>query len=431
VQNDGATGLAGITVRLLNMGGQVIATTDTDENGFYLFEQLVPGEYQVIVDAYDPDLPPGLGLTTPEGYTVLLHPGEQYLDADFGFCQQLGGICDCPEFILFETERDRQVEIYRLDPSGEAINISRHPATDREPARSPDSRWVAFQSARDGRWQIYMANANGQLLQRLTHVNADTVDPQWAPDCGTLRLAYQSKERGNWDIHVLDVSTMADRRLTDSLADDVNPNWSPKDQRIAFESNRDGHWQIYIMNHDGSDQRRLITSNADDRYPVWSHDGSMLAFESNRDGRWQVYVFNLATGEVINASQGMGYEVNPAWSPDDSRIAFQSSRYGSWDILVVNADGSGLVRLTDSWQDEVVPTWSCDGTEVIFQGEIEEENWGTQTWNWELFGISADGSGTPHRLTNLWPFDGIPVWCLPENDGRRIFNRWLPWKVAF
>jgi protocatechuate 3,4-dioxygenase beta subunit len=47
VVDGGETGISGVTVRLLNGSGTVLATTTTDANGNYLFSNLIPGDYLV------------------------------------------------------------------------------------------------------------------------------------------------------------------------------------------------------------------------------------------------------------------------------------------------------------------------------------------------------------------------------------------------
>jgi len=46
-QGTGETGIAGLLVELLDSAGNVVATTTTDANGDYLFDNLLPGDYQV------------------------------------------------------------------------------------------------------------------------------------------------------------------------------------------------------------------------------------------------------------------------------------------------------------------------------------------------------------------------------------------------
>ncbi len=47
VQDAGEDPLAGVTVRLLNADGDVVATTTTDANGYYLFDELPAGDYRL------------------------------------------------------------------------------------------------------------------------------------------------------------------------------------------------------------------------------------------------------------------------------------------------------------------------------------------------------------------------------------------------
>lgn len=53
VQDRGEAGVAGVLVKLLSTGGKTLATTRTDANGKYLFDDLKPGAYKV--KFYAPD----------------------------------------------------------------------------------------------------------------------------------------------------------------------------------------------------------------------------------------------------------------------------------------------------------------------------------------------------------------------------------------
>ena len=67
----------------------------------------------------------------------------------------------------FSPEDDR--EIYVMDDDGgKLLNLSQDPAKDQLPAWSPDGTRVVFYSDRDGKTNIYMANADGSGLRRLT-----------------------------------------------------------------------------------------------------------------------------------------------------------------------------------------------------------------------------------------------------------------------
>jgi TolB protein len=76
------------------------------------------------------------------------------------------------------------------------------------------------------------------------------------------------------DVYVVDANGTSLRRLTTSPGDDFDPSWSPDGTRIAFRRERSGEPEIWIMNADGTQQRRLT----DGLSPAWSPDGSLVAF---------------------------------------------------------------------------------------------------------------------------------------------------------
>lgn len=93
VQDAGESGIAGVTVELKD-GAAVIATTTTDANGGYIFTDVVPGTYEVVV--VNTTLPAGLsanptynedtGTTAPDDTTaVTVAAGAEHLTADFGY----------------------------------------------------------------------------------------------------------------------------------------------------------------------------------------------------------------------------------------------------------------------------------------------------------------------------------------------------------
>lgn len=96
MQDDGESGVAGVTVELLDAIDEVIATTTTDAAGFYLFDDLVNGDYRVKFvlpagylfttndagsgDDLDSDADPVTGRTA----LVSLESGEHRRDVDAG-----------------------------------------------------------------------------------------------------------------------------------------------------------------------------------------------------------------------------------------------------------------------------------------------------------------------------------------------------------
>jgi dipeptidyl aminopeptidase/acylaminoacyl peptidase len=84
------------------------------------------------------------------------------------------------------------------------------------------------------------------------------------------QIAFFSERDGNANIYVMNADGSGLTRLTDDLADDSNPSWSPDGTKIAFASAKDANLEIYLMNAtDGSGQTRLTYTNAAEAEPDW------------------------------------------------------------------------------------------------------------------------------------------------------------------
>ncbi|MBW4647660.1 MAG: carboxypeptidase regulatory-like domain-containing protein [Kastovskya adunca ATA6-11-RM4] len=91
VQDPGEPGISGITINLRDANGNVIATTTTDANGNYTFNNLPAGTYTVAV----PNPPTGFNATpTTAPGSITLAAGQNIDSADFGFRQPNGSIGD-------------------------------------------------------------------------------------------------------------------------------------------------------------------------------------------------------------------------------------------------------------------------------------------------------------------------------------------------
>jgi dipeptidyl aminopeptidase/acylaminoacyl peptidase len=259
---------------------------------------------------------------------------------------------------------------------------------------------IAFVSLRDRNNELYIMNADGSGLARLTDNPAVDYDPACSPD-GT-RLAFMSRRDGNNEIYVMDSDGSSVIRLTNNAAEDWDPAWSRDGGRIAFVSDRAGNAEIYIMSATGGGVTRVTGNTIGDRWPSWSPDGNHIVLASPRGGNDELLIKDLLSGDVTRLTNNPADDWDPEWSPDGSRIAFVSDRDGNEEIYVVDADGGGVTRLTNNPGVDIAPAWSPDGRRIAFVSYT-----GT---NGEIYVMNADGSGVT-RVTNNPADDWDPTWC--------------------
>lgn len=259
--------------------------------------------------------------------------------------------------IAFQTKRDGNFEIYTAAPDGkDPHNITLHPGHDGEPAWSPDHTRIAFDSDRSGNFDVWVMNADGSGAVQLT--TEPTLDgyPTWSPD-GT-RIAFTSFRDGNSEIYVVGADGTDPHRLTKNLADDSRPVWSPDGAHLAFHSDRDGNYEIYLMNPDGTDQRDLSNSVGSDKNPSWAPNGARLAFDSTRDGaRPELYVMGADGALPVRLTTNDDADSWPVWSPDGGKLLYETDMESDLELHVVGAGGGESRRITDSPGEDAEPAW--------------------------------------------------------------------------
>lgn len=180
--------------------------------------------------------------------------------------------------IVFRSDRDGNNEIYKMNADGSSqVRLTSNTASDFAPSFSPDGAEIAFQRFTSGTAvgqgnEIFKMNADGQGQINLT-ANAAAVNdgsPEWSPDGS--RIAFQSNRNGDFDIYTMTATGSSVTRLTTHVAADRNPVWSPSGSHLAFESERDGSSQIYTMTANGSGQARRTSGNATELTPSWQGD---------------------------------------------------------------------------------------------------------------------------------------------------------------
>ncbi|HEX6644644.1 MAG TPA: Ig-like domain-containing protein, partial [Gemmatimonadales bacterium] len=212
--------------------------------------------------------------------------------------------------------------IHQIPPgSGELVTIHSDGAANIEPAWSPDRSRIAFSSSRAGTFDLYVMDADGANVTRVTADSGSESAPAWSPD-GT-RLYFVSDQGGGSAIE----SVAPDGSGRAAVASGPGGHRTPavaRDGRVAFASARDGNFEIYVAGADGGNVQRVTTNPAREHYPRWL-PGGVLAYvaDAARGGSAIVRLGAEGASRIVESPDPI---VSLAVAPDGSRIAWVAGR---------------------------------------------------------------------------------------------------------
>lgn len=230
---------------------------------------------------------------------------------------------------------------------------------------SPDSSRIVFESDRDQpfsldidnpqQWELYVINADGTGVRRLTDSDQHSLWPAWSPDGKTI--AYASGTSGSAAIYQMNPDGSGQTILSAGNGKFSSPTWSPDGSKITMMGAGFQDFSIYLMDANGSGIVKLADTPKWPRSPAWSPNGSMIAFSAEGplnpidcENDWvkpdQIYVVTVRSGKLKQLTHDCDRNSGPSWSPDGSKIIF-SAGPGKPSIYLMDADGDNKTQMTD------------------------------------------------------------------------------------
>lgn len=259
----------------------------------------------------------------------------------------------CPGSLANDCLQGEDTDVWSVNWDGAGlVNLTADSAeSDNHPDWSPDGEQIVFDSWRSGSAEIYIMQADGNGVHRLTDGPGDNQEPEWSPD--GRWIAYHCSQAGDTRICVVS----PDGQQAGKPISGTSPEWSPinpdGEVRLAFLCFQDGHSDICMVSPDGARIVNLTDSPADEHSFAWSPDGKWIAYVSNAADDIDVYKVcttcpkdSSDRSTIVRLTDEIGPASWPAWSPDGSQVAYSAEPGGA--LLLVNADRSDATYLAGS-----------------------------------------------------------------------------------
>ncbi len=367
---------------------------------------------------------------------------------------QGSGLCDQAGPLRKKRPRAPHLAGDYLQGAGGSAAADQQPGR-REPAYSPDGKYLAFVSGREGDTsQIWLLPNDGGEARQLTSIATGAWGPVWSPDskqlafisnvfpsckgkgvlaCNKKKLAAKKSSKvkalvidnllyRHWNhwrderrthVFVIKVAGGKPRDMTPgshdappvSLGGYPDYAFSPDSKTLAYVSNTDKvvatstNNDVFEVSLKSGKAKRISSSKGNDNSPRYSSDGKYLAYLSmERAGyesdRPRIIVRSRKGGKEVEWSKGyLGHPYDLQWAPGSDKLYFNAPHHGHVELFAATA--AGVKQLSKKLYAKSLNI-SRDGKRIVYSHQAADRAP-------EVHAISTDGSGDMALTTlNAW-----------------------------
>jgi Tol biopolymer transport system component/DNA-binding winged helix-turn-helix (wHTH) protein len=208
-----------------------------------------------------------------------------------GFIDERPCVTADGRFIVFQSNRGGDGEIWRANSDGTDLRQLTHGGRNTVPHVSPDAQWVVYGSVRENKSAVWRVPLAGGEPVRLT--DRESAYPRISPDGRVLACTYLDGNDSRPQIALIPIEGGAPLKLFDvarsaSFWDGIR--WTPDGQAICY---LDWTGRIWKQKISGGEPSLLEAFREDElKSYSWSADGKQFAFAAGTANRDAVLISN-------------------------------------------------------------------------------------------------------------------------------------------
>jgi len=193
-------------------------------------------------------------------------------------------------------------DIWTADENGANVQrLTVHSARDIYPRFSPDGKWIAFSSDRNGNLDVFIIPARGGEAKQLTWHSADDNVLGWTPDSRGVLFSSQRNEDFMPRLYTVSIDGGMEHNAGPDMG--IAGSYSPDGKKIAINRKGQVYWRKYyrgayntdvtVMDLAAKKFTDLTTFEGLDSWPMWAHDGFIYFVSDREDGKSNTGLTNI------------------------------------------------------------------------------------------------------------------------------------------